>query len=130
MKIGLEQLGAIAGQAGLFAHPGAIMLATYDDDPDGKPPEELRSHAGISIPDEVPLPHGAVEQRIEGGTYARYTHIGAYDILGDVWSRFMGVALPASGRLLADGPALEIYRSDMRTIPKDKLRTDLLVPVR
>ncbi len=125
-----ERLGAIAGRAGLFAHPGAMMLATYDDDPDGKPAEELRSHAGISIPDDVPLPDGAVEQRIDGGTYARYTHIGPFDNLGDVWSRFMGEALPASGHLLADGPALEIYRSDMRTTPKEQLRTDLLVPVR
>ena len=125
-----EKLGAIAGRAGLFAHPGAMMLATYDDDPDGKPAEELRSHAGISIPENVPLPDGVEEHYIAGGTYARYSHIGPYEALGDVWSRFMGEALPASGHMIADGPALEIYRSDMRTTPKEKLRTDLLVPVR
>jgi AraC family transcriptional regulator len=124
-----EQLGMIAGRTGLFAHPGAMMIATYDNDPDGTPVDELRSHAGISIPDDVPLPGGTVEQRIDGGTYARYTHIGPFDALGDVWSRFMGEALPASGHMLAEGPALEIYRSDMRTTPKEKLRTDLLVRV-
>jgi DNA gyrase inhibitor GyrI len=46
-----------------------------------------------------------------------------------VWSRFLGEALPASGLLLKDGPALEIYRSDMRTTPEAELRTDLLVRV-
>ena len=125
-----EKLGAIAAQAGLFANPGAMMIATYDQDPDGIPVEELRSRAGITIAENAPLPDETVEQRIAGGSYARYTHIGGFEKLGDVWSRFMGEALPASGRLVADGPAIEIYRSDMRTTPKEQLRTDLLVPLR
>lgn len=124
-----ERLGAIAGRAGLFAYPGALMVATYDNDPDATPPEELTSRAGISIPDDAAIPDGLTEQRLEGGPYARYTHIGPFDVLGDVWSRFMGEAIPASGHTLSAGPALEIYRSDMRTTPKEQLRTDLLVPV-
>ena len=70
------------------------------------------------------------EMRIEGGTYARYTHIGLFDLPGDAWPRFMGEALPVSGRIVADGPAIEIYRSDMSTTPKEQLQTDLLVSVR
>jgi AraC family transcriptional regulator len=111
-------------------HPGALMVATYDEDPEGKPAEELRSRAGISLPEGVPIPDGLEEQRIAGGDYACYTHVGGFELLGDVWSRFMGEALPASGYLIADGPALEIYRTDMRTTPKAEWRTDILVPVR
>ena len=48
------------------------------------------------------------EMRIEGGTYARCTHIGLFDLPGDARPRFMGEALPASGRIVADGPAIEI----------------------
>ena len=125
-----ERLGAIAGRAGLYAHPGAMMVATYDDDPEGKPAEELRSRAGISIPDGIPMPDGLEEQRIPGGAYACHTHMGGYETLGDVWSRFMGEALPASGHVVTEGPALEIYRTDMRSTPKAEWRTDLLVPVR
>jgi AraC family transcriptional regulator len=124
-----EQLGMIAGRAGLFAHPGAMMMAVYDDDPDGKPADELRSHAGISIPEPVPIPDGTVEQRIAAGAYARYSHVGPYEKLADVWSRFVREALAASGYTLVKGPAIEIYRSDMRTTPKEKLRTDLLLRV-
>lgn len=124
-----EKLGAVAGRAGLYAHPGAMMVATYDDDPEGKTAEELRSRAGISVPEGVPMPNGLEEQRIAGGAYACHTHIGGYELLGDVWSRFMGEALPASGYVIAPGPALEIYRSDMRTTPKTEWRTDILVPV-
>ena len=125
-----QKLGSIAGQAGLFGNPDAVMIATYDQDPEGVPVEELRSRAGITLPETAPLPAGTEEQRIAAGTYARYTHIGGFEKLGDVWSRFMGEAIPASGHRVADGPAIEIYRSDMRTTPKDELRTDLLVPLR
>ena len=124
-----EQLGAIAGPAGLYAHSGAMMMATYSDDPDSKPIDELVSHAGISIPEHVPMPAGLSEQRVPGGDYARYIHIGAYNVLGDVWTRFLGEAVPASGFVLKPGLSLEIYRSDMRTTPPAEWRTDLLVPV-
>ncbi|MES2521599.1 MAG: AraC family transcriptional regulator [Gemmatimonadota bacterium] len=124
-----EKLGAIAGPAGLFADPGAMMIATYDDDPEGKPAEELRSRAGISLPEGIPLPHDTEEQRIPAATYASYTHVGGYEVLGDVWSRFMGEAVPASGHEISAGPALEIYRTDMRITPKVEWRTDLMVPI-
>lgn len=125
-----QRLGAIAGRHGLFAHPGAMMLALYESEPGDTPPEERRSLAAISIPDDVPLPDGTEERRLPAGSYARYTHIGSFDGLGGAWARFMGEALPASGHRMGEGPALEIYRSDMRTTPPEKLRTDLLVPVR
>jgi AraC family transcriptional regulator len=124
-----EKLGALAGAAGLFQHPGTMMVAAYHDDPEATPVAELRSDAGISVPDAVVLPSGLEELRVPGGRYIKHTYIGPYSALNDVWSRFMGEAIPASGQTLIDGPALEIYRSDMRTTPPEQLRTDLLVPI-
>ena len=124
-----ERLGAIAGPAGLFAHPGAAMFAAFHDDPEDTPVDALRSDACISIPDDVPLPAGTAELRLPAGRYARYTHIGPFEGLGDAWSRVMGEWLPASGQRAAEGPALEHYLSDMRTTPREELRTDLLVPL-
>lgn len=125
-----QQLGQVAGQAGLIGRPSSLMIAVYHHDPDATPASELRSRAAVSVADDVVLPAGLEEMRIAGGTYARCTHIGPYDLLNAVWPRFLGEALPASGHVIADGPALEIYRSDMATTPKEQLRTDLLVPVR
>lgn len=124
-----ERLSAIAGAAGLFAQPTVMMLATYDEDPEGKPAEELRSRAGITIADGMPMPEGLEEQQISGGRYACHTHIGSFRGLGDAWQRFMGDALPSSGYVVRPGAALEIYRSDMRTTPEAEYRTDLLVPI-
>lgn len=124
-----EKLGRIAGPSGLFAHPGAAMIATYHDDPEGTPPDELRSDAGIVVPDDLPLPASLTEVRIPEGDYAKYTHIGPFEGLGDAWQRLMGEWVPASGRRVADSPSFEIYRSDMRTTPKEQLRTDIYVPL-
>lgn len=125
-----QRLGEVAGRAGLINPPASLMVAVYHDDPDATAPGELRSRAAVSVPEDATLPAGLEEMRIAGGTYARCTHIGGYDQLNAVWPRFLGEALPASGHVIADGPALEIYRSDMATTPRDQLRTDLLVPVR
>ncbi len=123
------KLGGIAGGAGLFAFPDTMMLAVYPQDLEATPEAELRSHAGITIPEGVAVPDGLQELRVAGGRYARATHIGTFDKLGAAWSRFISEAVPASGYRRKDGPALEIYRSDMRTAPPEELRTDLLVAV-
>jgi AraC family transcriptional regulator len=124
-----ERLGGIAFAAGLFAHPEAMMIAAYHDDPEAVAPEALRSVAGITVPEGVALPPGLEEIRLAAGDYARHSFIGPYSALPDVWPRFMAEAVPTTGRMLADGPALEIYRNDMRTTPPDKLHTDLLAPL-
>jgi AraC family transcriptional regulator len=123
-----ERLGSIAGPAGLFAHAGG-MVAIYHDDPESTPVAELRSDAGLIVRSDVELPRGVEETRIPAGRYAKTTHIGPYDGLGNTWGKFMGEWLPSSGHKVGDGPAFEIYVSDMRTTPKEQLRTDLYVPV-
>jgi AraC family transcriptional regulator len=111
--------------AGLYAYPDAMMMATYTDDPE--PTSSCHTPASRS-PKACPcLP--ASSNSGDGGAYARYIHMGAYDVLGDVWTRFLGEALPANGFVLKPGLSLEIYRSDMRTTPPAEWRTDLLVPV-
>lgn len=124
-----ERLGALAGPAGLLAHPGAAMIGRYHDDPEATPPEALRSDAGITVPEGVPIPAPLEEAILPAGNYARYAHIGPFETLGDAWSRFMGGWLPASGHRLGEGPAYEFYVSDMRTTPKEQLQTDLVVPL-
>lgn len=123
------RLDAIAGPAGLFAHPGAMMIATYHDDPDTTPAAELRSDAGIIVPESVAMPNGLQEIRIAAGDYARATHIGPYAMLGEVWARLMGQWLPASGRRMASGVCYELYRNNPGNARPEALHTDLYVPL-
>ncbi len=122
------KLGAAAGPAGLIG-PSTVMLAIYYDDPDSTPPEELRSDAGISVPEEATLPAGVDEQRVPAGQYARYLHVGPYSGLGDAWSRLMGQWLPGSGHRIGEGATYEVYLDDPRTTPPDQLRTELYLSI-
>ena len=70
-----EQLGAVAGPAGLLGHSNT-MMAIYHDDPESTPQDQLRSDAALVIPEDVKLPEGLVEQHIAGGRYAKTVHVG------------------------------------------------------
>jgi AraC family transcriptional regulator len=124
-----RKLGEIANAAGVVGKPGAAMLAIYHDDPETTPASELRSEAGLTFASDAKLPAGLDEQRLPGGRYAHTTHVGPYEELGDMWARFMGEWLPASGERLANSPSYEIYRNTPMDTPKEKLRTDLYIPL-
>jgi AraC family transcriptional regulator len=111
------RLGAIAGPTGLVRGE-PMMLA-----------EQLRSDAGLTVPDEVPLPAEVVERRLPAGRYARATHVGPYDTLGDSWSRMMGEWLPGSGNRVGAGPSYEVYRNNPADTRPENLRTDLYIPL-
>jgi len=123
------KLGALAGPAGLYAHPEPTMIALYYDDPESTPPDELRADAALSLPEGVPLPAGLGEARIPAGTYATTTHTGPYTALGDVWARFMGDWLPRSGKRLGPGASFEIYRNHPGNAAPEALVTELYLPI-
>ena len=120
------RLGAIARKNGLGrAKP---MLGIFHDDPKTTPPSDLHSDAGLVIPEEAEIPSGLGELRLPAGRYARTTHVGPYEELGDVWAQFKR-EIPRSGHRMADGLSYEVYRNTPETVPKEKLVTELYIPV-
>ncbi|AIE87219.1 AraC family transcriptional regulator [Fimbriimonas ginsengisoli] len=125
-----ERLAAIAGPAGLFSKPGAACLALYYEDPETTPATELQSDAAIVLPGDTPTLPGLIETVLHGGRFARFSHIGPYEHIGDAWAKFMGEWLPNSERRMRwDGTTFEIYINNPSSTPKEKLQTDLYVPV-
>lgn len=123
------RLAKVAGPAGLFAKPGAYGVAVFHDDPETTPAAELRTSAGLIVPDGSPIPEGLTELVIAAGRYARTTHHGHYAGLSDSWLRLMGQWLPASGHRVADRPSFEIYRVADHSRPESDLGTDLYVAI-
>ncbi len=124
------RLGAIATAGGLFDQPEPPeMVAVYHDDPEVMPPESLRADAGVVVPQGRVLPDGLSERRLPPGQYARTTHAGPYELLGDVWSRFLGGWLPSSGRRIGAGGTFEIYRNNPTNTPPEALITDLYIAI-
>jgi AraC family transcriptional regulator len=123
------RLSALAGPAGLFG-PDSKMIGIYHDDPETTPAAELRSEAGLSVPPGRALPPGLTEVKLPAGRYAHTVHEGAYEGLGDTWSRLMGQWLPAaSGVQIGPGASFEVYRNTPADVPADQLRTELYLPI-
>ena len=53
----------------------------------------------------------------------------AFEGLGDTWARFMGEWLPRSGERMKDSASFEIYRNTPENTPKEKLETELYIPL-
>lgn len=122
------RLAAVAGPAGLFANPGAAAVAVFHEDAETTPASELRSDAGVIVPEGCAIPEGLCEVRIPAGSYARATHLGHYATLSDTWDRLRRRWLPDSGRLAKGHLTFEVYRAADHSQP-DQLETDLYVAV-
>lgn len=121
-----RKLLALAESSRLF-RPETMVMAIYRDDPEMTPEDLLRSDAAITVPAGAELPDGLEPGRLRGGRYARATHLGPYEQLGEAWADFMGKWLPESGESIGDGVPFEIYRNDPTHVPPEKLRTDLFL---
>ncbi|AIO42203.1 gyrI-like small molecule binding domain protein [Burkholderia cenocepacia] len=134
LKVGdaFAQIGAWAGQRGLFG-PGAQMIALYYDDPDTTPEAQLRAKACVvpaaGAPDVEPAP--PVERiAIAAGEYAVLLHTGPYADLKAAYHWLYGDWLRHSGREAADAPPFELYlNTPMDAAPAD-LRTEIHLPLR
>ena len=124
-----RKLGAIAGPARLFAHPDAMMIGVYKDDPRTTPVAELRSAAGVAIPEGVRIPDGLVEERAVGGRFACGTHHGSYEKLPDAWKRLMTELIPAAGYHRRDAASYERYINDPTQVPEAELLTEICIPI-
>ena len=105
------------------------MVGIYHDDPDSTPADQLRSDAAIVVADGVKLPTELAEQRLPGGRYAVALHEGSYEQLPDAWMRLMGEWLPASGQRVGETPSYEFYLNDPTNTPKEKLKTEIRIPL-
>jgi AraC family transcriptional regulator len=122
-----NRLHELVRQADLFVPPVAAMVGIYYDDPETTPAFELRADAGLVVPSGVALPAGLSEVRLPAGSYAKFTHIGPYQKLGDAWARFMGEWLPHSGHRMRDGVSYERYWNTPANAKPEDLKTDLYI---
>jgi len=123
------RLGPLAEQTGLFALPGVMMVGIYHDDPEATPAAELRSDAGLVVPAGTKLPAGLELATIPAGRYAKATHKGPYDRLGDTWAQLMGVWIPQHGDRIAGSVSFEVYRNNPMTAKPEDLVTEIYVPL-
>ena len=132
MEIGksFETLFGILAARNLL-RPGLCMKGLYYSDPSIVPEAELRSAAGIQIPDAAfPVaPPLEIAESI-GGDYAILRHKGPYTDMKPAYDWLFGEWLMQSGREAADGPVLEDYLNNPREVPPTELLTDICLPLK
>jgi len=123
-----EKLCMRLGKEGLLG-PDTTFIGLCHDDPDVTPAEKIRYDACCTV-DEDFEPRGDVGVTvIDGGDYARTTHFGPYDTVGETYSRLLGEWLPRSGRECRAIPCLEYYLTDPENTDPEDMVTDLYAPL-
>lgn len=100
------------------------------DNPNVTEPSKLRCDACISWNDKSVKPTGEVQSKsIEGGKYAKFLHVGAYENLKSTYDMVTDWIVE-SGISLRDKPLFEKYLDvDPREVKPQDLRTEIYVAI-
>lgn len=111
--------------------PGLCMKGLYYSDPSAVPEAELRSAAGILLPDaDFPVEAPLLRAELRGGDYAVLRHKGPYSDMKAAYDWLFGEWLVQSGREAADAPVLEDYLNNPREVAPTELLTDICLPLK
>ncbi|MFQ6551321.1 GyrI-like domain-containing protein [Aestuariibius insulae] len=130
-KIGraFEKASAIISGRNLWPQTRG-MVGVYYDDPMSVAPEDLRSHAGVVLTEDAPLPDGFEEVTLPAGSHAVLDFTGPYSGLQQAYHHLYGDWLEGSGKEPSDTPSFELYlNSPLDTRPED-LKTEICLPLK
>jgi AraC family transcriptional regulator len=106
------------------------MICLYWDDPAAVPVADLRSHAGLPVTGDGPLPAGFDDLALPAARCAVLTLVGPYDGIPAAWAWLYGRWLPASGEEPADHAPWEEYPNGPADTAPAALVTRICVPLR
>ncbi|MEM6825893.1 MAG: GyrI-like domain-containing protein [Pseudomonadota bacterium] len=124
-----ERLTAVATERALWPISLGIV-GVYHDDPDVVAEADLRSHAGLILPEDAAIPVPLEALMLPGGPHAVMRYKGPYTGLGAAYASLFGSWLPVSGREMADGPSFDLYLNSPLDTPPEELLTHICVPLR
>lgn len=94
------------------------------------PDAEARYQAGFIYEGQLPDLSAEVQRLvIPAGKWAVALHSGGYDTLWQSWNRMYRNWLPISGYVLRDAAPFEIYLNNLKTVPPEKLQTQIWIPI-
>jgi len=106
------------------------FIGISHDDPKVTEADKLRYDACVVVDKDV-QPEGEVGVKIiKGGKYAIFMHNGPYENFKHSYDQIFGRWLPASSEELRDAPCLEKYLNSPNDTKPEKLKTEILVPLK
>jgi AraC family transcriptional regulator len=118
-----------AYRTGLIDDATKAYGITYDS-PEITQESKIRYDACISLTAQQGLPGEFRVQTIQGGHYAVFRHLGAYEYLETIYHVIYKYWLPNSGKQLRDLPSFCHYHQlDASRVAAEDLVTDIYIPV-
>ncbi|MBY6046040.1 GyrI-like domain-containing protein [Vannielia litorea] len=123
---GLIQRCLAAGLGGKLG----LLVAYFWDDPTAVPADQLRSHAGVILPEGTPVPEGLDPVDVKPCEVLVVTHKGPYSGLPEAWGFMYGKALAESGRAPSEEePPFERYLNNAMDTAPEELLTEVVMPL-
>ncbi|QRY68960.1 AraC family transcriptional regulator [Ensifer sp. PDNC004] len=110
--------------------PDMEMIGIYLDDPELVPTEKLRSFAGVSAREAMPVEAPLTPQHLDGGRYAVLRHKGPYADMPKAYQWLYGTWLPQSGREIRDSLMFEKYLNNPREVAPTELLSEIYLPLK
>jgi AraC family transcriptional regulator len=118
-----------AYRSGLIDDDTKAYGITYDS-PEITQESQIRYDACIGLASQQGLPGEFRIQTIQGGQYAVFRHVGAYEYLETVYNVIYKYWLPNSGKALRHLPSFCHYHHlDSSRVAEEELITDIYIPV-
>lgn len=107
----------------------AEFIGVSHDNPDFTEENKLRYDACISIKDNLKAEGEIGVQTLAGGNYKVFLHKGPYKNLLQTYQQIYGTWLEKTNRKLRDLPCFELYLNHPDETPKEKLLTEIHIPI-
>ncbi|WP_415183324.1 AraC family transcriptional regulator [Phaeovulum sp.] len=124
-----ERLGTILQSRDLYGKVGNLF-GVYHDDPTATAPVDLRSHAGVMVPDDITITPPLELITLPAGRHAVLTYKGPYSGLPAAYDYLHGTWLAGAGAMPADSAVFEIYLNNPMTTAPGDLLTEICLPLR
>jgi AraC family transcriptional regulator len=109
--------------------PEMRMIGIYYDDPGIVAEAELRSKAGVVLPDAVEVAAPVSSTHVRGGRYAVLQHKGPYADMAAAYEWLYGEWLVQSEHEAADAPVFEEYLNNPKDTAPSELLTEICLPL-
>ncbi|WP_244629519.1 AraC family transcriptional regulator [Martelella limonii] len=122
-----DAVGKMAAAGAL--RPEMAMIGIYYSDPGLTEEKNLKSFAGLVVPEGFALPDELELRHLPGGRYAVLRHKGPYAELHKAYRWFYGSYLPENRYEPADAPPSEVYLNNPREVSPRDLLTEICIPI-
>jgi AraC family transcriptional regulator len=117
-----------AATQGLVEHVSGVYGVPRGDHRDA-PAGSVAFDCAVAFDRPAVPGEGLIAEQLGGGAWARFRHVGSFDLLDEVTDELLAHWLVDSGRELRELPLFHHYLDDPEQTPEALLRTDIYLPL-